>query len=93
MANGKTTAENLEERFDAGEDVSDYFDMEHPIRINAAAKRISMDISPDMVLALDREADRLGVNRQAVIKIAIDRYLDERAECLLMRNKVFRSMR
>jgi hypothetical protein len=26
MKNGKTTAENLEARFDAGEDVSDYFD-------------------------------------------------------------------
>jgi hypothetical protein len=26
MKNGKTTAENLETRFDAGEDVSDYFD-------------------------------------------------------------------
>jgi hypothetical protein len=34
MKNSKTTAENLEVRFDAGEDVSDYFDATKAVRRN-----------------------------------------------------------
>jgi hypothetical protein len=34
MKNNKTTAENLEARFDAGEDVSDYFDAAKAVRRN-----------------------------------------------------------
>ena len=41
MKNGKTTSENLEARFDAGEDVLDYFDTEKAVRRNQVEKVMS----------------------------------------------------
>jgi hypothetical protein len=38
MKNDKTTAENLEARFDAGEDVADYFDAAKAVRRNQVEK-------------------------------------------------------
>jgi hypothetical protein len=40
MKNEKTTAENLEARFDAGEDVSDYFDDTKVFHRNLAEKGV-----------------------------------------------------
>jgi hypothetical protein len=41
MKNGKTTAENLEARFDAGEDVSDYFDDTKAFHRNRVEKELN----------------------------------------------------
>jgi hypothetical protein len=41
MKNGKTTAENLEARFDAGEDVSDYFDDTKAFHRNRVGKELA----------------------------------------------------
>ncbi len=72
----RTTEENLLERFDAGEDVLDYFDMERGERPNLELKRVNVDFPTWMVEALDDEARRLGINRQAVIKTWIAERLD-----------------
>jgi hypothetical protein len=45
MKNGKTTAENLEARFDAGEDVSDYFDDTKAFHRNRAEKELIRNAS------------------------------------------------
>ena len=58
----KTTAKNLEERFDSGESVLDYF--EYDIQ----TKRINVDIPNWAIEALDQEASRRGVTRQSLIK-------------------------
>ena len=42
-------------------------------------KRVNVDFPMWMVEALDKEAKRLGVHRQAVIKTWIARILDEKA--------------
>jgi metal-responsive CopG/Arc/MetJ family transcriptional regulator len=45
-----------------------------------AAKRISMDVPEEMVRSLDHAAARMGVNRQAVIKVWLTERLDQEAE-------------
>ena len=57
---GSTTARNLEEKFERGESVLDYFETEN--------KRVGVDLPPWAIKALDREAARRGITRQALIK-------------------------
>lgn len=76
MSSTRTTEANLVERFDAGEDVLDFFDLEGAERPNRELKRVNVDFPIWMVEALDDEASRLGVNRQAVIKTWIAERLD-----------------
>ncbi len=76
--------EELEAQFDAGEDITDYLDLSTARRPNqdraSAPKRISMDVPEQLVLRLDRAAERMGVNRQAVIKVWLTERLDEEDE-------------
>jgi predicted DNA binding CopG/RHH family protein len=65
----KTTAANLETRFEAGEDVSDYFDFERAERINHRKQRLNLDLPRWMIERLDLTASRNGVPRQAQIKL------------------------
>lgn len=72
--------EELERKFDAGEDVLEYFDLSTLKRPGLEVKRVNVDFPQWMVDALDREAQRLGIHRQAVIKTWIAQQLDEKAE-------------
>lgn len=67
---GATTAENLEKRFDGGEEVLDYFDTENAIR------RLSLDVPIWAIEKLDKEATRRGITRQALLKTWIVDKLD-----------------
>jgi hypothetical protein len=64
-------AEELDEKFDNGEDVSAYFDLTKARRPNLEPRRVNVDFPAWMVERLDREAERLGVTRQSVIKMWI----------------------
>ena len=68
MNKPKTTAQNLESRFDAGEDVLDYFDTAKVARRNHAKARINLDLPEWMIQRIDRVAGRNGIARQAQIK-------------------------
>ena len=57
---GSTTADNLEEKFERGESVLDYFETEN--------KRVGVDLPPWAIKGLDQEAARRGITRQALIK-------------------------
>ena len=65
------TATDLERRFDEGEDVSDYFDWSKASRPNQESKRVNVDFPAWVVNGLDKEARRLGVTRQSLIKMWI----------------------
>lgn len=67
----------LLESFDAGEDMGTYFDLDHPEFPNREVKRVNVDFPVWMVTALDGEAARIGVNRQAVIKMWVSERLDD----------------
>jgi hypothetical protein len=68
------TAEALEERFDAGESI-----LEHA-NLDTAVFRVNVDFPAWAVAELDRESTRLGVSRQALIKVWITERLDELAK-------------
>ena len=63
------TAQELDEKFDNGEDVSAYFDLSKARRPNLEARRVNVDFPAWVVEGLDREARHLGVTRQSVIKM------------------------
>ena len=71
------TAKELDEKFDNGEDISEYVDWSSARRPNREVQRVNVDFPPWMVRALDAEAARLGVTRQSVIKMWLAERLDE----------------
>lgn len=75
--NTKTTAKNLESRFDAGENILDYFDDATALRRNLTPQKVNVDFPAWVVEDLDKEADRLGVPRQSLIKVWIVERLEQ----------------
>jgi hypothetical protein len=69
-------AREFDKKFDAGEDVSSEVDWTRARRPNLALKRVNVDFPAWVIEALDREAHRLGVTRQALIKLWIAERLD-----------------
>jgi hypothetical protein len=65
------TTEEFDEKFDNGEDVSEYLDWSKARRPNQEPRRVNVDFPAWMVRDLDREAGRLGVTRQSLIKMWI----------------------
>ena len=64
-------ANEFDKRFDAGEDVTAALDLARTRRPGQEARRVNVDFPAWMVESLDREARRLGVTRQSVIKVWI----------------------
>jgi hypothetical protein len=62
--------------FDRGEDVSAALDVSRARRPQQEQRRVNVDFPTWMIESLDREAARLGVTRQSIIKI----WLAERLE-------------
>jgi hypothetical protein len=62
---------DFDRRFDEGEDVSAYLDWSTARRPGLEPKRVRVDFPAWMVSGLDREARRLGVTRQSLIKMWI----------------------
>ena len=69
-------AKKFEQLFDDAVDVSTSLDLSKAKRVLQAQKRVNVDFPTWMVDSLDREASKLGVTRQSVIKI----WLAERLE-------------
>ena len=69
-------AKDLDKIFDDGEvDINDYLDMSSAFRPGQEQKRVNVDFPVWMVERLDREANRLGVPRQSLIKVWIGEHL------------------
>ena len=64
-------ARELDKRFDNGEDISKYLDMTQARRPEQEHKRVNVDFPVWMIQLLDKEARRLGVPRQSIIKVWI----------------------
>lgn len=65
----KTKASDFDKKFDDGEDVIAELDLSKARRPAEEQKRINMEVPVWMLAALDREAKRLGVTRQSIIKM------------------------
>jgi hypothetical protein len=66
----------FDQRFDEGESVLEALDLSGARRRRLEQKRVNVDFPVWMVEQLDREASRLGVTRQSIIKV----WLAERLE-------------
>ena len=63
-------AEEFEKKFDEGkEDIVNDLDLATARRANQEQKRINVDFPSWVVESLDREAARIGVTRQSIIKV------------------------
>lgn len=63
------TAEDLDRRFDEGEDISKYLDWSKATRPGLKQRRMNLDLPVWMISSLDREAKRIGVTRQSIVKM------------------------
>jgi len=68
-------ARDLDKVFDAGKDISGHLELARGRRVNQAPKRVNVDFPAWMIHSLDREANRLGVTRQSIIKVWISERL------------------
>lgn len=64
-------AKDLDKQFDEGEDISEFLDLSQAIRPGQEQKRVNVDFPVWMIHRLDKEAKRVGVPRQSIIKIWI----------------------
>ena len=71
------TAEEFDRLADSGGDITPYLDMKNAVWVNAY--RVNVDFPAWMVKALDQEAKKLNVSRQAVIKMWINDRLTHRS--------------
>ena len=62
-------AKTFDRKFDSGGKILDQVDPSKARRIGTDAKRVNVDFPAWMVDSLDREARRLGVTRQSLIKL------------------------
>jgi hypothetical protein len=70
-------AKDLDRKFDAGEDITEFLDLSKARRPGQEQKRVNVDFPVWMIRRLDREAKRLGVPRQSIIKIWIAERLEK----------------
>lgn len=63
-------AKDFDKKFDEGqEDIIEDLDLSTARRTNLEQKRINVDFPAWVVESLDREAARIGVTRQSIIKV------------------------
>ncbi len=71
------TAKEFDETFENGEDISEFVDYSKARRPNLEQKRVNLDLPVWMIERLDQEARRLGVARQAVMKMFLAQHLEK----------------
>ncbi len=72
-------AKELDAKFDDGEDISAYLDVSKAHRPEQEQKRVNVDFPLWMIHQLDKEAKRLGVPRQSIIKVWVAERLKKAA--------------
>ena len=70
-------ARELDKKFDEGKDISKYLDISKAKRPKQEQKRVNVDFPLWMIQLLDKEAKRLGVPRQSIIKVWVAERLEK----------------
>jgi macrodomain Ter protein organizer (MatP/YcbG family) len=70
-------AKEIEKKFDKGEDITKYLDISKARRPEQEQKRVNVDFPLWMIQQLDKEAKRLGVPRQSIIKVWVAERLEK----------------
>ncbi len=70
-------AKDFDKRFESGENITALLDVKKSRRPGIEQKRVNVDFPVWMIDRLDREAARVGVTRQSIIKMLISEYLEK----------------
>ena len=70
-------AKSLDKKFDEGKDITKDLDLSKARRPLQAQKRVNVDFPIWMIESLDKEAARLGVTRQSIIKVWLSERLQQ----------------
>ena len=70
-------AKDFDKKFDEGRDISKYLDISKAKRPEQEQKRVNVDFPLWMIHFLDKEAKRLGVPRQSIIKVWVAERLEK----------------
>ncbi len=73
----KMKARSFDKEFDKGIDISKRFDVKKARRPQQVQKRVNVDFPVWMIQLLDKEAKRLGVPRQSIIKVWVAERLEK----------------
>jgi hypothetical protein len=71
-------AEEFDKQFDNDQDVSDQLDLTQARRPLQEQRRVNIDFPIWMIASLDKEAKKLGVTRQSIVKV----WLAERLQAI-----------
>ena len=70
-------AKDFDKAFEAGEDLTEHLDYSKARRVNQSAKRVNIDFPVWIVEKLDKQSRKLGITRQALVKVWIAEKLKE----------------
>ena len=70
-------AKDFDKKFESGEDITRYLDLSRARRPEQEQKRVNVDFPVWMIHSLDKEAKRLGVPRQSLIKVVVSEHLQK----------------
>ncbi|MDA0278895.1 MAG: CopG family transcriptional regulator [Proteobacteria bacterium] len=73
-------AKKFDTDFNNGKDISDNLDLSKIKRPNQEQRRVNVDFPTWMIDSLDKEASRLGVTRQSIIKVWLAERLEHAAQ-------------
>ena len=69
-------AKDLDRLFDEGKDIRKHLDLSKTRRPKQDQKRVNVDFPVWMIHSLDKEAKRIGVPRQSIIKLWVAERLE-----------------
>lgn len=69
-------AKQFDKKFNEGKDVTEHLDISKAKRRKHQQKRVNVDFPVWVINSLDKEANRLGVTRQSIIKLWIGERLE-----------------
>lgn len=72
-------AKEFDQAFDNGGNIMSSLDLKNARRVRQEQRRVNVDFPTWMIDSLDREADKLGVTRQSIIKVWIAERLEKAA--------------
>ena len=72
-------AKDFEKQFDEDIDITQSLDLSKARRVLQEQKRVNVDFPTWMIESLDREAGKLGVTRQSIIKVWLAERLQHRS--------------
>ncbi|MFH1352455.1 MAG: CopG family transcriptional regulator [bacterium] len=72
-------AKDLDKKFDEGKSILKHLNMEKAGRPEKEQKRVNVDFPVWVIHSLDKEAKRLGVPRQSIIKVWVAERLEKAA--------------